>query len=662
MSKVEKAKIGFSPNVINQMGANAYTVPSAVSEILANSLDTEAKNILIEIDENKKTLLIKDDGSGMSMNIVQNYFLVMASSKRESKKFGNKGIGKLAIFAIGKKAHISTSDGKGEKIEFEINMNDVEKFKTIDEYRLILEQNIYPGKSYTEITISEFIKQKWSDMDSIIKNITRSFGFWDGAAKVKIIVKKIDNFKKIEEKELLFEEPDFNKSLIYFSLSNNDNINNKLQPPLTSEQKEFLKNNHNYSFSLNSNWNKTKEILLKSINEKRNKNKFQCVDDLILTEDWPKMDLLLSNGVDKKKIDLDIYGKIFARNNVINNDATESINDKVIKINNSRNAISITVNGRLVVENIIPILEERNLISERFYKSYLSGNIEASFISKIIGNDEFIDPIKNNRDGITGDDPRFTFILTIAAILIREIFTKFTNNYNRVKEIRHKNARDLRKKISDNLISKQIISHKEQKTFEKIISPVALEKIMNNGKFEDKYIFVSYRSYDKLIIENFIASFRDLTKDHGVKILFTGSSVDSERPEGSYLYEHIKDQLMSDVFTHTVMLNFMTVENPLDERDRRGYKHNWNTAIEFGMGYQVLGNKNLFSFAARKLTLEEFYTTNPMGNISPCINRVGFDEAGVTQHLKVIFQKLGIEKNDELAIIAINNYKKSLES
>jgi len=129
-------KLTFEIAIIEHLGINLYSeVHSAVSELLANSYDAEAKNVTIalpfgvSLGLEGQQILIQDDGHGMTYAECRDHFLKIGRNRRKASKksknklrtvIGKKGIGKLAGFGIADQVRvITTSDHK--KTEFLLN-------------------------------------------------------------------------------------------------------------------------------------------------------------------------------------------------------------------------------------------------------------------------------------------------------------------------------------------------------------------------------------------------------------------------------------------------------------------------------------------------------------------------------------------------------------
>ncbi|HYE11109.1 MAG TPA: ATP-binding protein, partial [Patescibacteria group bacterium] len=82
---------------------------TAISELLRNSYDADATEGLINVDTIQETILVWDDGEGMSETDVQENWLTLGTyskvknnkTKKDRVKIGEKGIGRLAISLLG---------------------------------------------------------------------------------------------------------------------------------------------------------------------------------------------------------------------------------------------------------------------------------------------------------------------------------------------------------------------------------------------------------------------------------------------------------------------------------------------------------------------------------------------------------------------------------
>ena len=113
-------EISFDLNTIDHLGVKLYsTIPPMIAELVANAWDADATNVEIILkDEDIKSIIVKDNGLGMTFNELNNNFLKIGRNRRKdthiskTKKgrnvLGKKGLGKLSVFGIGNKVTITT--------------------------------------------------------------------------------------------------------------------------------------------------------------------------------------------------------------------------------------------------------------------------------------------------------------------------------------------------------------------------------------------------------------------------------------------------------------------------------------------------------------------------------------------------------------------------
>src|SRR6478752_3763552 len=113
---------------------------TAIAELVANCWDAGASRVKIMVpdpetyDMNTSTVIIEDDGGGMSTKQVQDEYLVVGRNRRESSNIGGKsrpvmgkkGIGKLAGFGIASDMALQTWQGDSGT-EFVLNIDALKK-------------------------------------------------------------------------------------------------------------------------------------------------------------------------------------------------------------------------------------------------------------------------------------------------------------------------------------------------------------------------------------------------------------------------------------------------------------------------------------------------------------------------------------------------------
>lgn len=131
----DKYTMSITLNVLNHLGINLYSnIPAVLSEIVANAWDADATDVCINFDSEKKTITIIDNGSGMSLDDVNEHYLSVGYAKRENnngssliygrKYMGRKGIGKLSMFSIAKTIDVITRKNN-ELSSFRMSVDDI---------------------------------------------------------------------------------------------------------------------------------------------------------------------------------------------------------------------------------------------------------------------------------------------------------------------------------------------------------------------------------------------------------------------------------------------------------------------------------------------------------------------------------------------------------
>lgn len=113
----------FEPKTIEHLGVKMYsTLPPALAELISNAYDADASTVEVVFHESNGSpvsIIVKDNGCGMSFSDIKNKFLAIGRDRRQtdgdvpSPKYGRlptgkKGLGKLALFGIAKTIEVTT--------------------------------------------------------------------------------------------------------------------------------------------------------------------------------------------------------------------------------------------------------------------------------------------------------------------------------------------------------------------------------------------------------------------------------------------------------------------------------------------------------------------------------------------------------------------------
>ena len=127
-TKHEPLEMKIELTVIEDLGIRLYSrLPQVLAEIVANAWDANAPTVEITLQEGNinddSTIIVRDSGHGMTYGEIGDKYLRVGRKRRteegnktKGKKrdvMGRKGIGKLSVFGIARKAEIRTvHDGK----------------------------------------------------------------------------------------------------------------------------------------------------------------------------------------------------------------------------------------------------------------------------------------------------------------------------------------------------------------------------------------------------------------------------------------------------------------------------------------------------------------------------------------------------------------------
>lgn len=140
---MDEFSFNISLSVLNHLGRNLYrNIITILGEAISNSWDADAHNVRIEINRQDRTMLIVDDGLGMTAKDFQNKFLKIGYSKRKTgiyksklnRRFiGRKGIGKLALLSCAQRISVLTKTKTTDVVGGVIDNSELDKAIKEDE-------------------------------------------------------------------------------------------------------------------------------------------------------------------------------------------------------------------------------------------------------------------------------------------------------------------------------------------------------------------------------------------------------------------------------------------------------------------------------------------------------------------------------------------------
>jgi len=187
---VKELKMTFDPKTIEHLGIKMYSqLPNAIAELIANAYDACASEVFISLIDNEegKTIIVEDNGDGMSFDEVNDKFLVIGRNRREEGESasscgrivtGKKGLGKLAFFGIGKTIAIETCKNS-EKTVFTLEWDELlqtsgEPYKP--KYTI---EKCSKDKKGTKITLTNLKRKSEFDVSGLSGSLAKLFNFTD---------------------------------------------------------------------------------------------------------------------------------------------------------------------------------------------------------------------------------------------------------------------------------------------------------------------------------------------------------------------------------------------------------------------------------------------------------------------------------------------------
>lgn len=186
----------FDPKTIEHLGIQMYaTLPPVIAELISNAYDADAKYVKIELnDQAEKTIIVTDDGHGMSFSDINSKFLMIGRNRRKDEKtkafsvqktesgnrfaIGKKGLGKLSFFGIAKKVQIETVRNNIKNI-FVLKWDDILNTEPPYKPQMILTNEKTNQASGTKITLTDIQRKSNFDADSIAYSLAKSFSIFD---------------------------------------------------------------------------------------------------------------------------------------------------------------------------------------------------------------------------------------------------------------------------------------------------------------------------------------------------------------------------------------------------------------------------------------------------------------------------------------------------
>lgn len=535
--------ITIDRKVIKLLGEHLYgDTPSIINELIANAYDAGANRVWITIKTTSPyQIIVQDDGIGMDVSDINDFYLNIGYNRREDKNLrrelkennverqdmGQKGIGKLAVFALSKVVRL-ISYKNGKSIGCLMNFDEICKPngqpEEFDPSEFDMNESFLSvNKSGTRIILENVAKDLSKSYKFVIGSVARSFVLNN---EIKVFIRKNgDEFKEIKRSEL-----DFFESMDVLAVINGyeDLINRVKRNSIDEKYKQILKYSDLVKQTQSQSVSKRFDTLPQKI-KVFNKERTKQVDYDFTFHGW----IGTLYGMDSFK-------SILKKNGYTD----KEISDKdTIIIDDNR--VSVYSRGKIGEYNILPKLK-----TKAANDAYVIGEI---FVDDFEEN-SLIDMATSNRRGYQEDDSRYeTLVRNLKLLVSRVVNSKQSIMQQRKQDEEQAEENKIRSDFSNGHIkSKDVFNNmsdddkrKVEDDHRQFTRAIALNY---SGDVNKKKLLISHRqdelrSYGDFIIDILLKLNPELKN----RIIFT-SNPEYGLPMGKDIFESLKECFRPDFY------------------------------------------------------------------------------------------------------------------
>ncbi|MFI1938194.1 ATP-binding protein [Streptomyces purpureus] len=184
----------FAPEILVRLGEELIPHPDlGVIELVRNAYDADAMQCtvtLLNATVPGGTLVVEDDGDGMTADAIREGFLLIGRSiksaspltRKGRRKVGEKGLGRLAALRLGRQVQLVTRPHQEPGVEhvLAIDWSAYESARTVEEVQLVVETHPTTKKPGTSLTIHR-LREGFNDseMERLARAMRLLTGFFD---------------------------------------------------------------------------------------------------------------------------------------------------------------------------------------------------------------------------------------------------------------------------------------------------------------------------------------------------------------------------------------------------------------------------------------------------------------------------------------------------
>lgn len=153
MASLDNGKPHFrvSPAVLGPLGVEQLQDPAlAILELIKNSWDADAKGVKIVVEQRTSPgkIVVSDNGHGMTLEEFRDRWLVIGASHKRNQRtteggrplIGEKGLGRLASFALGRAISITSARRPREGFVAKVNWDKLSRAESLEDYEVSIEE------------------------------------------------------------------------------------------------------------------------------------------------------------------------------------------------------------------------------------------------------------------------------------------------------------------------------------------------------------------------------------------------------------------------------------------------------------------------------------------------------------------------------------------
>jgi hypothetical protein len=192
----------FNPSTIEHLGSNMYSrLPNAVAELVANAYDADAKDIRVLIvgTGESQRIVVQDDGHGMSHSDLQDKYLRIGRNRRAGSPTalsesgrrtvsGKKGLGKLALFGVGRRIEVATTrEGSADLWTVVMEWTDLTGTTDGDYRPKSVRTSTHAGGHGTTVTVSDLTRTSDVRASELAVSLARLFHYSDDEVALRVV-------------------------------------------------------------------------------------------------------------------------------------------------------------------------------------------------------------------------------------------------------------------------------------------------------------------------------------------------------------------------------------------------------------------------------------------------------------------------------------------